>query len=163
MWTVTPLTTTVQTLLTTTADELARETGFVRRSSKLRGAHFVQALVLGWLNTPNATVQQLAQMAGRWVDFHTGLAVLCGDREQSRVETYRVRLRNLSEAAVAAYVTAERPLECAGSFRIEGLGIALMEELQGRDYTALIGLPLVALTEMLGDLGVDVLCGGPAR
>src|SRR5260221_11303936 len=64
MWTVTQVTTTVQTLLTTTANRLARETGFVRRASKLTGAHFVQALVFGWLNNPNATLQQLAQMAG---------------------------------------------------------------------------------------------------
>jgi hypothetical protein len=54
----------VQTLLTLTVDQLARETGFVRRTSKLSGAHFVQALVLGWLNNPNATLQQLAQMVG---------------------------------------------------------------------------------------------------
>jgi hypothetical protein len=64
MQSVTQVSTAVQTLLTTTANELARETGFVRRASKLTGARFVQALVFGWLSAPQATVQQLAQMAG---------------------------------------------------------------------------------------------------
>lgn len=64
MWTGTQLGTCLQTLLTTTANSLARETGFVQRVSKLTGAHFVQALRFGWLNHPQATLQQLAQMVG---------------------------------------------------------------------------------------------------
>jgi septum formation protein len=70
-----------------------------------------------------------------------------------------VYLRALERGEIEEYVARELPLECAGSFRIEGLGIALMEGLEGRDYTALIGLPLIALVRLLGRLGVDVLRG----
>jgi septum formation protein len=54
-------------------------------------------------------------------------------------------------------VERENPVDCAGSFKIEGLGIALMEKLDGRDYTALIGLPLIRLTEILKQFNIDVL------
>ena len=115
--------------------------------------------ILGKPGTVARAEDQLRGMAGRWVTFHTGLAVVRDGEERSCVEPFRVRLRPLSPQAIAAYVAAERPLHCAGSFRVEGLGIALMEELQGRDYTALIGLPLIALTGLLGELGVEVLAG----
>jgi septum formation protein len=109
--------------------------------------------------TPQAAVAQLAAMTGRRVAFHTGLALVRGDREEAVVETFAVVLRRLPLEALRAYVERERPLDCAGSFRIEGLGIALMEALEGRDYTALIGLPLIALTSLLEGFGVDVLRG----
>lgn len=115
--------------------------------------------VLGKPGTVARAEDQLRRMAGRWVDFFTGLAVRRDGEERSCVEPFRVRLRPLSPAAIAAYVAAEAPLHCAGSFQVEGLGIALMDELQGRDYTALIGLPLIALTGLLTELGVDVLGG----
>ena len=118
--------------------------------------------VLGKPGTVARAEDQLRRMAGRWVAFHTGLAVVHDDEERSWVEPFRVRLRPLSPGAITAYVAAERPLQCAGAFRVEGLGIALMEELQGRDYTALIGLPLIALTGLLGEFEVDVLAGTPA-
>lgn len=113
--------------------------------------------VIGKPGSHRAAVDQLMRMAGRSVEFHTGLAVLGRGREEAVVETFRVTLRKLSLEEVEAYVTKERPLSCAGSFRIEGLGIALMERLDGRDYTALIGLPLIALTGLLRRLGVEVL------
>lgn len=115
---------------------------------------------LGKPGSREAAREQLARMAGRAVDFHTGLAVMRGDCEEATVETFRVVLRPLSPAQIRAYVDRELPLDCAGSFRIEGLGIALMERLEGPDYTALIGLPLVALVRMLGRFGIDVLQGG---
>jgi len=119
--------------------------------------------ILGKPGTLDRAQDQLRRMAGRWVLFHTGLAVVRGGKERSCVESFRVRLRPLSYAAIAAYVAAERPLQCAGAFRVEGLGIALMEELRGRDYTALIGLSLIALTGLLGELGLDVLTEAERR
>jgi len=98
-------------------------------------------------------------MAGRTVSFHTGLTVIRRTREEGTVETYRVRLRPLSRLRSSPMSLGEA-LGCAGSFRIEGLGIALMEEMEGRDYTALIGLPLMALTEILTRFGKDVLALG---
>ncbi|MBI5446179.1 MAG: septum formation protein Maf [Deltaproteobacteria bacterium] len=113
--------------------------------------------LLGKPGTQEAAVAQLLRMSGRRIAFHTGLALVCGGRRETAVETYWVRLRHLSPEQAAAYVARERPLGCAGSFKIEGLGISLMQALEGRDYTALIGLPLIALTELLGRFGVDVL------
>lgn len=117
----------------------------------------VDGVLLGKPGTVSRAEEQLRSMAGRWVEFHTGVAVIWDGRERSRVEPFRVRLRPLSHGAIRTYVAAEQPLQCAGAFQIEGLGIALMEELQGGDYTALIGLPLIALTSLLAELGLDVL------
>lgn len=115
---------------------------------------------LGKPGTEAAAVSQLRAMAGRQVTFHTGLAVVSGDREETALETVRVTLRPLSPEEIEAYVAAERPLDSAGSFRIEGLGIALMEAVEGRDFTALVGLPLIALTSLLERFGVRVLLRG---
>lgn len=112
---------------------------------------------LGKPGTRDAAVNQLAAMAGRRIWFHTGLALVQGDREEAIVEPFAVVMRHLPPEAIEAYVDREQPLGCAGSFRVEGLGIALMEALEGRDYTALIGLPLIALTSLLKRFGVDVL------
>ena len=104
-------------------------------------------------------VRQLMEMQGRRHMFYTGLAI-CDTRNGDQaveVETFSVRLRPLTERQVRSYITRENPLDCAGSFKIEGLGIALMEEMEGADYTTLIGLPLIRLIEMLNSFGVEVL------
>ncbi|MDW7709512.1 MAG: nucleoside triphosphate pyrophosphatase [Deferrisomatales bacterium] len=116
--------------------------------------------ILGKPGTEAAAVDQLRAMAGRQAAFHTGLALVLGDREETALETVRVTLRPLAPEEIEAYVAAERPLDSAGSFRIEGLGIALMEAVEGRDFTALVGLPLIALTSLLERFGVRVLLAG---
>jgi septum formation protein len=113
--------------------------------------------ILGKPRTVDAAVDQLARMSGNRVRFYTGLAAIWGSWREFAVEEFSVRVRSLSRHQIEAYVARERPLGCAGSFRVEGLGIALLESLEGRDFTALIGLPLIALTELLGRFGVDVL------
>lgn len=105
----------------------------------------------------DAAIEQLSRMSGRRVAFHTGIAVLGGGRELGHVEDFWVRLRTLQRGEITAYVDRDLPFGSAGSFRIESLGIALMDELEGRDYTALIGLPLIALTRLLSECGVEVL------
>jgi len=102
MWTVTHLSTRLQALLTTTADALARETGFVQRNSKLTGAHFVQALLFGWLNNPQATLQQLAQMAGS-----VGVPISPQGLDQRFTPAAASYLQRLLEAAVTEIVTAD--------------------------------------------------------
>jgi septum formation protein len=67
-----------------------------------------------------------------------------------------MRMRALPEAALAAYVAADQPLDCAGSYKIEGRGIALFEAAAGQDYTGIIGLPLTAVVTLLARAGVDV-------
>lgn len=104
-------------------------------------------------------VAQLMEMQGRRHTFYTGVAVCDASSGEHVVkcETYAVTLRNLTEQQIRDYVARENPIDCAGSFKVEGLGVALMEKMEGSDYTTLIGLPLIRLVEMLGQFGVHVL------
>ena len=98
-------------------------------------------------------------MQGRSHVFYTGVAVFdsTSGAYQATSEIFTVTMRPLSEAQIRKYVDRENPIDCAGSFKVEGLGIALMEKMAGDDYTSLIGLPLIRLTDMLREFGVDVL------
>ncbi|PLX95107.1 MAG: septum formation protein Maf [Desulfuromonas sp.] len=104
---------------------------------------------------------QLKAMVGRRHTFYTGIAICdaASGEEVSDCVSYAVSLRPLSDAAIHRYLDRERPFDCAGSFKVEGLGIALMQEMSGTDYTSLIGLPLIRLTQMLEGFGVPVLDG----
>lgn len=96
-------------------------------------------------------VRQLRQCSGRTVTFHTGLCLLdagSGDR-QLCCEPFMVHFRTLQPEEIENYLRREQPYDCAGSFRMEGLGIALFERLEGADPNSLIGLPLIALNRML--------------
>jgi septum formation protein len=109
-------------------------------------------------NHANA-VRQLSAMRGKEVIFHTALCLCHAARGRAitRVVPYCVRFRNFSDAQIERYLKREQPYDCAGSARCEGLGIVLIAEMRGADPNALIGLPLIALTEMLAELGVSVL------
>jgi septum formation protein len=115
--------------------------------------------VLGKPGTPEKALGQLLDMQGRKHTFYTGLAIFDSASGESlaEVETYSVTMRKLTEEQIKHYVDKENPVDCAGSFKIEGLGIALMEKMAGNDYTALIGLPLILLVNMLSHFGVEVL------
>ncbi len=103
--------------------------------------------------------RQLSACRGRTVTFYTGLSLYHSgeDREETLVESFQVRFRPLTDEAINSYLEAEKPFDCAGSFRVEGLGIALFEELRGRDPNTLVGLPLIALVDALASFGVNVL------
>jgi septum formation protein len=98
-------------------------------------------------------------MSGRSVIFHTAVAVVCAASgfEQLEVAPVRVAFRNLSDAEIESYLLAERPYDCAGSARSEGLGIALLDAIDSDDPTALVGLPLIRTCRMIGAAGVKVL------
>ena len=116
---------------------------------------------LGKPGNAEAAQTQLRQMSGRTHTFYTGLA-LVDNRDGSHqcdFATYSVTLRQLSNEQIANYVRRENPVNCAGSFMIEGLGIALMEKMEGDDYNSLIGLPLIKLVTMLDQFGVHILEG----
>lgn len=104
-----------------------------------------------------AALAQLLEMRGRRVVFHTALCVL--DSRGARIECVptTVRFRDYSEAQAARYLQADQPYDCAGSAKIESLGVALVSEVVSTDPTALIGLPLIALVGLLQAAGVDVL------
>lgn len=102
---------------------------------------------------------QLKAMAGKTHCFYTGISLYDCRSQRSITEyvSYSVTLRELTAEQIAYYVEQENPIDCAGSFKIEGLGISLMAKMAGQDYSSLIGLPLIRLTQMLQDFGVDVL------
>ena len=96
---------------------------------------------------------------GKPGNFNSASAQLRSSRDQERihVERFCVRFRALSDSQITNYLHREQPYDCAGSFKVEGLGIALFESLIGDDPTSLVGLPLIKLTALLGELGVDIL------
>ena len=97
---------------------------------------------------------QLAAMSGREVRFHTALCLANGDgRELAAVDTTRVRFRALDVDEIGRYLDAEQPYDCAGSFKSEGLGIALFEAIETRDPTALVGLSLIDCARLLREAG----------
>jgi septum formation protein len=114
---------------------------------------------LGKPGTHERAVAQLRRMSGRSVIFHTAVAVVCAASgfEQLEVAPVRVAFRNLSDAEIESYLLAERPYDCAGSARSEGLGIALLDAIDSDDPTALVGLPLIRTCRMIGAAGVKVL------
>ncbi len=116
-------------------------------------------LAFGKPGTHEAAVLQLYTLRGRVVRFHSGLCVVAGDdREpQSRVVTTTVRFRMTGDADIERYLRLERPYDCAGSAKAEGLGIALLERIDSDDPTALIGLPLIALVSMLEAIDYPLL------
>ncbi len=114
---------------------------------------------LGKPGSHHAAVEQLQAMRGHEVIFHTGISLLnsaTGHIETTEIPT-TVRIRNLTDQQITAYLHKEQPYDCAGSAKSEALGIAIMDSLSGDDPTALIGLPLITLTQMLYRQGLDVL------
>ncbi|WP_068978565.1 Maf family protein [Aeromonas sp. EERV15] len=112
--------------------------------------------ILGKPDTIDNAIAQLMAAQGRSVTFYTGLCVLDAATGQAHqlVEPFTVHFRTLDEAAIRRYVEAELPLDCAGSFKCEGMGIVLFKGLEGRDPNALIGLPLIGLIELLASHGI---------
>lgn len=113
------------------------------------------------LGKPGSHARALAQlqaMRGRTVDFHTAVCVLDGRGkliDEADVVT-QVRFRDLPDATLNAYLLAEKPYDVAGSAKCEGLGIALLASVRSDDPSALIGLPLIAVSRMLQQAGIDL-------
>lgn len=109
-------------------------------------------------NHANA-VRQLTLVSGKTAVFDTAVALLDtkSSRLDARVVPCRVTFRSLSAAQIERYLRLEQPYDCAGSAKAEGLGIALIAGMETEDPTSLVGLPLIALCEMLRDAGFDVL------
>lgn len=111
-------------------------------------------VALGKPGTRERAVAQLAAMSGREVAFHTGVCLAdAGGTRLSALDTTVVRFRTLDAAGIGRYVDAELPFDCAGSFKSEGLGIALFESIESQDPTALVGLPLIATARLLRQAG----------
>ena len=112
---------------------------------------------LGKPGDRDAAIAQLTAMSGRTVQFRTGVCLSrAGKASRSALDTTTVRFRVLAAGEIARYVDAEPSHDCAGSFKAEGLGIALFEAIESRDPTGLVGLPLIATAELLRGAGFAV-------
>ncbi len=143
------------------AEAKARAVGMAYRTTLVIGSDQVADLAgesLGKPGTHERAVAQLRRLRGQAVDFHTALALLntATGAVRSDVVTVRVHFRDYSDAQIERYLRRERPYDCAGSAKVEGLGIALLAAVESDDPTALIGLPLIRLTAMLAAEGVEV-------
>ena len=112
--------------------------------------------ILGKPGTHEKAVEQLKYLSGKSVCFYTGLCLLNTETDTVDVEViaYTVHFRQLDDRQIENYLQADKPYNCAGSFKSEGLGITLFERMEGDDPTALIGLPLIKLTTMLREAGI---------
>ncbi|MGB8857376.1 MAG: Maf family nucleotide pyrophosphatase [Burkholderiales bacterium] len=114
---------------------------------------------LGKPLTHDNAVKQLRALRGRQAVFHTAIALYDSRKEtlQRRLVPTSVLFRDLTDAQIENYLQKERPYHCAGAAKAEGLGIALIAQIHGTDPNALIGLPLIALVDMLKHAGVEII------
>lgn len=137
---------------------------------KAKSVHVENALIIGCdqvaaldgtpLGKPGdhaTAARQLRALSGKTADFHTAVCLLTSKEVQSRVVPCRVTFRVLDDTRIESYLRREQPYDCAGSAKSEGLGIALIARIETDDPTSLIGLPLIALSEMLERAGMPVL------
>lgn len=122
----------------------------------------LDGMALGKPGNHERATEQLRRMRGKTVVFHTAVAVVCQHSGfcQTDLAPVRVRFRPLSDAEIEHYLQRERPYDCAGSAKSEGLGIALLERIDNDDPTALIGLPLIRTCQLLRAAGLAIV-GGP--
>lgn len=114
--------------------------------------------ILGKPGSVEQATEQLTRASGASVTFLTGLCLLdsSSGRRHTLCEPFRVHFRTLSPDVIQRYIEREQPLNCAGSFKSEGLGITLFRRLEGDDPSALIGLPLIRLTDLLAEQGIEL-------
>ena len=117
---------------------------------------------IGKPGTHERAVEQLRAMSGRSVVFQTAIAVVCASTGFSRQDLapVRVQFRELGDAEIERYLLAEKPYDCAGSAKSEGLGVSLLSAIESDDPTALVGLPLIRTCQMLREAGIDPLGQG---
>ena len=109
---------------------------------------------LGKPGTREAAIAQLTAMSPHAIRFRTAVCVMrAGEVVGCALDTTTVRFRRLGADEIARYVDAEQPLDCAGSFKSEGLGVTLFDAIETSDPTALVGLPLIATARLLRDAG----------
>jgi len=115
--------------------------------------------VLGKPRTRENAVRQLRSLSGREAVFYTAVCVhnTSGGTSRVRVVPCRVTFRELDDGAIDRYLAREQAYDCAGSAKVEGLGIALIAKMQCEDPNALVGLPLIALVDLLREQGLNVL------
>jgi septum formation protein len=111
--------------------------------------------IVGKPGTADQAVAQLEAMSGRPHELITAMVVIAGTRRFEHTDVTRLVMRRLSRSRIERYVAADRPLDCAGSYKIEARGIVLFERIETADFTAITGLPLLALARVLEELGFE--------
>ena len=148
-------------LVTRLAGEKARLTAQRNPSAVVIGADQVAVVgtsILGKPLTVARAIEQLSRLSGERVDFLSAICVIEPiGRTHSHVEKTKVSFRDLETETIEQYVSLDQPLDCAGGFRSEGLGVHLVEHVESADPSALIGLPLIALSKILRTVGIDPL------
>lgn len=125
--------------------------------------------IIGKPHSVERAISQLTSFSGKKITFFTGLCVCTAQNNdtgpllQKHIAVFSVYFRTLSREQIQYYVEQEKPLDCAGSFKSEGLGISLFERFEGEDPNALVGLPLMRLCNMLKNIGYDVLSPTPTQ
>ncbi len=115
--------------------------------------------ILGKPGDAATAVNQLEVVSGKTVNFYTAVSIFnpgCAD-VLTELDSCKVVFKRLREAQIKHYIAIDNPLDCAGSFKSEGFGIVLMERFIGDDPNALVGLPLIKLTQMLERMGINLL------
>ena len=143
------------------AEDKARAVGMREPDAVVIGCDQVavaDGTIVGKPGNRDNAIRQLLALSGRDVLFHTALCVhnAASDRTTTRVVTTRVTFRTLDLAAIERYLDREQPYDCAGSAKSEGLGIALVGSMACEDPNALIGLPLIALVDLLAEHGMRI-------
>lgn len=142
----------------TLVERLAREKAFAlaenHPNSLIIGSDQVATFdgrIIGKPHTKDNAQRQLKSFSGKKITFYTGLALhnTTSQQTKSLVESFDVYFRTLNDKQISRYIDKEQPLDCAGSFKSEGLGITLFDRLEGRDPNTLVGLPLIALCDLL--------------
>jgi len=119
----------------------------------------MNGLILGKPGSEEAGIKHLKLCSGNWVQFQTGLALINTrtGKEHVTYDSFRVKFRCLSDEEIRAYIKLDKPLDCAGCFKVEAAGIALFEALEGKDYNTLLGLPIITLVSLLKEEGLNPL------
>ena len=112
--------------------------------------------ILGKPGTVEGAVEQLQAMAGRSHDLITALVVIHDGNSYASTDITRMSLRPLTHEEVLRYVEADRPIDCAGSYKLESRGIALFDRIESEDHSAIVGVPMIALTTILRRLGFAI-------
>ncbi|MCG8426461.1 MAG: Maf-like protein [Chromatiales bacterium] len=148
-------------LVTRLAYEKAKAVAQLHPNSLVIGSDQVacnDGKILGKPGSRENAIRQLSEASGKRITFYTGLCLVntATQNSQTLCELFHVHFRDLDLPQIERYVDAEQPLNCAGSFKSEGLGISLFKKLEGDDPNALIGLPLIRLITLLQSQGVMV-------
>lgn len=137
----------------------AESGGAAHKSAIVIGSDQVLAFgdeVLGKPGSAEAAAAQLERLQGNEHALITAVAVLHGKDKEEFVDVTMLRMRKLDKKTIARYVERDQPVDCAGSYKIEQLGIALFEKIQGEDHTAITGLPLLKVSAALRKFGLQV-------